>query len=185
MGTSLLNSGGNNGGFLFQRNKYKEDGKVMEDFRHDVYALNLSPRIGYFLADGLMAGLRLNLEYVNNEFEYYGEVEKTEISGVLGGPFVRYYFNSKGEGRVKPYLEAEGMAGRYVEDYGGESKDKLDFYHVGGGAGIAMLLSKHVSFDVMAAYGYWVSQDPDSEWNEKDISSNVGLSLGFSYFLSK
>ena len=185
MGTSILNSGGNNGGFLYQTNKYKEDGKVVEDYGHDVLAVNLSPRMGYFLADGLMAGLKLNLEYFREEYEFYGDSETDKVSGVLGGPFVRYYFNANGDGRVKPYLEAEGMAGRYIEDYGGESKDKMNYYHFGGGLGAAIMLNRHMSFDVLAAYGYWVSQDPDAEYDEKFIANNVGLSLGFSYFLSK
>ena len=179
--TSVMGPCGNSAGFMYQNNKYKVDGEEVKDAEYDSYALNLAPRLGYFFADGLMAGVMLNLNFDRLDD---GE-ESIDNTGTMAGAFVRYYFTATGEGSIKPFVEVEGMGGRSIFDSGGELESKYDVYQFGGGVGAAILLNDHLTFDLLAGYGYQVGQDPDNEDDAKTIANGVGLALGFSYFIGK
>ena len=178
--TSVMGPCGNSAGFMYQNNKLKVDGEDVKDEEFDTYALNLAPRLGYFFADGLMAGIKLNVEYDRLDL---GEDAAIENTGFMGGAFLRYYFTATGEGSIKPFVEVEGLGGRNVFDSGGELESKYDVYQFGGGVGAAILLNDHLTFDLLAGYAYQVGQDPDDKVDAKAITNGVGLALGFSYFI--
>ncbi len=103
---------------------------------------------------------------------------------LLAGPFMRYYFPLK-----QLYLFVQGgiYAGKRhfgTLDYTGSDpiikKDKLIFLNYEILGGLSFPLSKYVSFDL--AGGYEVLTERGN--SENFITKNLGIRLGFSFFLN-
>lgn len=177
--TSLWDQTGNKGSLIFSQYKEKVGDETTEGPK--TTAFNLSSRVGFNLVQGLVAGVRANFTYNETKHSYDGEDYKSKETGIYGGPFVRYYFNSAG--KVKPFIEGEAAFGRIKDDYGDDHVDKLNIMQLAGGAGIGIFLSDCVSFDVMAGYGHTSITDPDDESDAKVITSGFGGGIGFTFFL--
>ena len=105
--------------------------------------IELSPQIGFFVADGLAVGVELPISYSSNRLGN----SKSSFTFLAVSPFLRYYF---GKSNIKPYLH--GGAGIGMLKY---KSDLLNFfngsetmfnYDIGGGLGI--FLNDKVSLDI-------------------------------------
>ncbi len=143
----------------------------------------LSPVAGYFVSDDLALGLLIyysNTSYAN------------KTSSVLAGPFMRYYF-SKSD-KFYPFLQAS-------LDYGSNSYKftNYDIYGTPAGIieqssavwggeidlGLSFLLSKQVSFDILAGYTYLKETIPFKDFESYQTTGAFGINLGVSVFLGK
>jgi outer membrane protein len=139
--------------------------------------LELSPQIGFFVADGLALGVELPVMYSSEKDE---DDDKYSTTSFAFAPFLRYYF---GTSNVKPYFHgAVGLGSMKMkfDPASGSSADasaRMFLYELGGGLGI--FLNDKVSLDIGLGYAS-VSLKPteDNDVNYKDITSGFGLGIG-------
>lgn len=138
--------------------------------------LELSPQIGFFIANGVAIGAEVPISY-NRKKDDKSKETTTSISFT---PFVRYYFGSK---NIKPYLHgAVGLGRMKRKDSLNEFPMNLFMYELGGG--LAFFLNEKVSLDIGIGYAS-VRAKPtkDNDHNYRSISRGVGLEMGFVVFL--
>ena len=164
----------NNIGISFTKNKLKYNDETIDGGNYTCF--NFSPRIGYALANGFVAGVKIDILSMKIEDEF-----KETISGVAGGPFARYFIATQGS--AKPFFEAEATFGRLTDKYG-ENTDKTNTTHFTGGAGIAFFFNENVAFDVLAGYTYSTVKYPESNSDLKEITKGFGLGIGLTVFLN-
>lgn len=195
--TSLFCEGNpNSGGFFFGTTKDADDNNPYDDdYEVKNTNINLNPRLGYFVADGLLAGLNFNFssrqmkeEDAEEDYEY-----KETFTGLSAGPFIRYYFTTS---KIRPYVEGSASFGsikaKYEETYIGDSYDDEETVNVtqfGGLAGVAFFVNDKVSVDIGAGYRSTMLKYEEYEnfmgetIEDKDKTSSFGLVVGFSIFL--
>ena len=188
--SSALGNNGGDTGLSFASTKIKSD-----DFESDgtnSFNFNLSPRLGYFLTNDLVVGLELTysfLRFENPGLQGFGGSE-TKSNQYSGGPFIRYYF--KGE-KVRPIIEGGLSFGRNTNTSeganpvdGGDLEFSSNLFSYGGGAGLAVSLGNHVSFDALLVYlNSQVKPTDNNDNNSRSIVSAFSLRLGFSIYLGK
>ncbi len=188
--SSALGNNGGDTGLSFSSSKIKSD-----DFESDgtnSFSFNLSPRLGYFITNDLAVGLELTysfLRFENPGFQGFGSSE-TKINQYSGGPFIRYYF--KGE-KIRPIIEGGLSFGRSTNTDeganpvdGGDLEFSSNLFSFGGGAGLAVSLGNHVSFDALLVYlNSQVKPTDNNDSNLRSIVSAFSLRLGFSIYLGK
>ncbi len=96
----------------------------------DVTVLSLSPNVGYFVADNWALGLRAALVAVE------------ESSSWNIGPFTRYYFGKKANGK---------FFGQLAGNIGGSDNADVVF-GLGVGAGYALFLNQSVALEFTGGY---------------------------------
>lgn len=114
--------------------------------------LEITPQIGYFLSDNLLAGILVPLTY-KKEFENYYSIKSFSTNFV---PLLQLYF---GKSKVKPYIfGALGLGfGKIINDDSDfpspiKYKVKSFIWDVGGGA--AFFMNDKVSIDLGLGYAY-------------------------------
>jgi outer membrane protein len=182
--------------FLSGQSSFRAGLNGIDDSTSDSSSYSISPTIGYFLIDNLVAGAGVNISgskltrSISEESLIYERESRS--SGVLIIPFVRYYFNI---GKIKPYIDASigyGTArGRsesitIVDDVEttlkGTSKYSTTRYSVPGGA--AIFLSKDISIDTGIRYDKGDSKSESRSGNELESSfSALNLVGGISIYL--
>lgn len=170
------------------KNKVKSDDS--EEETQSSFQFSLAPSVGYFLIDGLVVGT--NITYSNSRttvdlINFTGQNEVTFINNQLfGSLFTRYYF--KGD-KILPYLTASAGIGTNTsktQEGGSDSESKSELFTIGGGAGIAIILGKHVTFDVGLDYSSFnVKNKEDNPNNTRSIQTGISLSTGFSVYLDR
>ena len=179
---STLGTGPNVMSLGLSSTKYKSDADGYEEPEADkTISVNLSPKIGFFVANNFALGLDINVAYSENR---PGESEDSFTQSILSaGPFVRYYLPSS---TVKPFFELGGSYGAYNTkyDYANESPytdidSKLTLTTIGGGIGMAVPAGDRVMFDFLAGYNslsYKSKEDnPD---NDRIVIGTLGIKLG-------
>jgi len=133
-------------------------------FEGKAFNINLQPRAGYFVADGIAIGAQTNLGFTavkdhDNEWNY----------GIA--PFIRYYFPEGASATGRFFGQGDlGIAGSSV------GKDvSLAF---GINLGYAHFITKTVALEAIAGYNY-----TKSNVNLGDKSSGLGIGLGFQIYL--
>ncbi|BFP41015.1 hypothetical protein FGF1_18600 [Flavobacteriaceae bacterium GF1] len=188
--SSALGNNGGDTGLSFASTKTKSD-----DFESDGtngFNFNLSPRLGYFVTNDLVVGLELTysfLRFENPGLQGFGGSE-TKSNQYSGGPFIRYYF--KGE-KIRPIIEGGLSFGRTNDTIeggnpvdGGDLEFSSNLFSFGGGAGLAVSLGNHVSFDALLVYlNSQVKPADNNDNNLRSIVSSFSLRLGFSIYLGK
>ena len=185
--SSALGNNGGDTGLSFSSTKIKSD-----DFESDgtnSFNFNLSPRLGYFVTNDLAVGLELTYSFLRFESQGFGDSE-TKVNQYSGGPFIRYYF--KGE-KVRPIIEGGLSFGRNTNTReganpvdGGDLEFSSNLFSFGGGAGLAVSLGNHVSFDALLVYlNSQVKPTDNNDNNSRSIVSAFSLRLGFSIYLGK
>jgi hypothetical protein len=143
---------------------------------------NLMPKAGYFVVNNLVLGLDLTFSTMRMKDDDY----KYNLSILGAGPFVRYYVPLE---KVMPFFELNGSLGSSRTKYSSdqfEDEFKSSVNSVGGGAGVAILLGRNVTFDLLAGYSrIVVKEKEDNEDNWRDIYNSVGLKLGFTIILGQ
>jgi hypothetical protein len=138
---------------------------------------NVTPQIGYLIADRLAGGLHLSF----GKDIYYQTggatgTEKVPLHTFSQEVFLRYYITSL---RVKPFIQATAggnqykstnSAGREVKDYG---------FTGSGAVGLSFFISP--KFSVEAMYNHRFLKDGLEYGNLKDRKVRIGIS----YFISR
>jgi hypothetical protein len=141
---------------------------------------NLMPKAGYFVADNVVVGIDLTLSSESQKENDY----KYKVGTLGAGPFVRYYIPLE---KVLPFFELNGSLGRLKYKYSSDQNEDeytSSLNSIGGGAGVAILLGRIVTFDMLAGYSRMVMKDKEgNEENWRDITHSVGLKLGFTILL--
>ncbi len=173
--------GGNTAGLSFGSTWYS-NGSTSEKDKYTRW--NLTPKVGYFIIDGLAGGLNINLRGQSSR----GEENKYNFSTMTIGPWVRYYAMQYTlcKGRLIPFAEGKAAWGNYKDKYTSGSstyteKENLSEYAIG--PGLALFLSDHICMDVMFVY-----KNVSWKWEEAGETSKYhdsvfGFSFGFSFFI--
>ena len=126
----------------------------------EVFSLNLSPQVGYFVKDNLAVGASAGLGIVS--------ASGTSTTSWSIGPFARAYFG----GTETSKFFAQGNVG-----IGGVSGDTA--YNLGAGLGYTYFITKNVGLETGLGYNYTDATGGGAS------SSNLGLNLGFQIYLGK
>ena len=182
--SSALGIGGTSNGFAFSSNKTKSDNFNSDPIK--ITSFNLSPRVGYFVANNLALGAELFYSYSKqDDFLFEGDIlfEEVKSNSIGAGPFARYYIKAK---KLTPFIEAGVVFGRAKSSISDFSENEFSLFNFGGGAGIAIPLGKKVSFDALLGYTHFeTKQKEDNPSNVRNISNNFSLNLGFSVYLGQ
>lgn len=168
--------------------KTKSDASNYEEPEPDkITSINMLPKVGVFVIDGLAVGLDLNL--ANVVYKDGTDDDKSIQTAYAVGPFVRYYFPVE---KVKPFVEANSSFGslkykyEYTDSNDEDSDYKYGLFLIGGGAGVAIPIGKRATFDLMAGYNSLkFKEKEDNDDNYRNIIGTFGLKFGFVVFLGK
>jgi len=139
-------------------------GSIGYSFEGKSFNVNINPRAGYFVSDGVAIGASLN-----GGLTTVDEGDNIWTYGVA--PFVRYYFPEGSSSTGRFFGQGEvGIAGSSV----GKDAD-LAF---GLGLGYAHFITQSVALEVVAGYNYSKATTADAT-----AQSGLGLSLGFQIYL--
>ena len=168
--------------------KTKSDADNFEEPEPDkITSINMLPRVGVFVIDGLAVGLDLSL--ANMVYKDGTDDDKTIQTAYGVGPFVRYYFPVE---KVKPFIEVNSSFGSIKQKYEYTNSNyedeeyKYGLFLIGGGAGVAIPIGKRVTFDMMAGYNSLkFKEKEDNDDNYREIIGTFGFKFGFIVFLGK
>lgn len=133
-------------------------------FEAKSFNVNLQPRAGYFVSDGLAIGLQTNLglttvKGADNQWNY----------GIA--PFARYYFPKGASASGRFFGQGDiGIAG------GSAGKDVS--LALGANVGYAHFVTQTVALEVTAGYNY-----TKANVNLGDKATGLGVGLGFQIYL--
>lgn len=139
-------------------------GSLGYSFEGKSFNVNVNPRAGYFVSDGIAIGASVNagittVKGADNVWTY----------GVA--PFARYYFPEGASATGRFFGQGElGIAGSSI----GKNAD-LAF---GIGAGYAHFITKSVALEAVAGYNYSKATNASAT-----AQSGLGVSLGFQIYL--
>lgn len=182
---SLLLGGSTNlspasAGFSFSKSTAKlSNGIDLSDTKS--YGLNISPAVGYFVADNLAVGMSLGIGFNG----YKSGDNDTEWENTLSfSPYMRYYV--PGSGKVKPYGEA-GFSFFSTKSAFGNDDERSGSRGIGGGLGTAFFFGPKTSLDLFLNYNYLFSRDEIIlSGNPVRINSSTSIlafRVGFTFFL--
>lgn len=142
--------------------------------------LHITPRVGFFVAEGFAMGL--SLSYSINHSEYDNNVVSRTLS-YRAGPFMRFYMKAGG---VAPFAEAEaGIWNRTDKiSFSGTSVTiKYPGWTAGAGAGLAIFIGEKAALE--GKVGYYTDQfrEEGSVPAEKRKYNQFRFSMGASFFL--
>jgi len=162
----------------FSTIKYKSDSDEgdSEKFR----TFNLSPRVGYFVANNLAAGFDINFSLMSS-----GTGDDKESMTLLGfGPFIRYCMPLE---KIAPFIEVGGSFGSLRNKYiifDEKVVNKLSISSFMGGIGLAVPIGDMVKFDIMGGYVSSTAKDKeDNPDNNRMILNTLAIKFGFLIFL--
>ena len=140
-------------------------GSLGYSFEAESFNIQINPRAGYFITDGLAIGAQANLGFrtvkdADNEWGY----------GIA--PFVRYYF--PGGASATGRFFGQGDIG-----IGGSSAGDDVSLNLGANVGYAHFITQTVALEVMAGYNYSKANISASS----DKQSGLGVSVGFQIYL--
>ncbi|TVP46243.1 MAG: hypothetical protein EA341_13975 [Mongoliibacter sp.] len=166
----------------FSRQKtFIDDGLSGQTNSNNIF---IAPKAGYFIFDNLVAGLDLALGSGRGTSTIDAASQNLDSKSSLFsvGPFVRYYFPS---GKVLPFVEANSLFGNRNIEISGftSSENRQNFTAIGGGLGLAFLLGKRSSIDLVLNY---TSNSINTESEDyTDRENTLGIKIGFTMFLGR
>jgi hypothetical protein len=131
------------------------------------YGFNISPNLGYFIADNFAVGTVVGFSFSNPS----GKNNNSHGYGLA--PFVRYYFR-KSDKMINPFLQTSYGFNEGKSDFGGSNKSSG--YNVKGGS--AIFLNNSVALELSVDYN-------SSKNNAKSKSNNFIVGIGFQIHLEK
>jgi len=140
-------------------------GSLGYSFEAESFNIQVSPRAGYFVSDGVAIGAQANLGFTSvkgadNEWGY----------GIA--PFVRYYFPGGASATGRFFGQGDvGIAGS-------SAGDDVSL-NVGLNAGYSHFITQTVALEAMLGYNYSKANISSSS----DRASGLGVSVGFQIFL--
>lgn len=174
--------GGNTAGISFG-STWNSNGSTSEKDKYTRW--NLTPKVGYFVIDGLGVGLNINLRGESSR----GEDDTYKFSTTTFGPWVRYYaiqYTLCG-GRLIPFAEGKAAWGSYKDKYTSGSSsftDKESVSEYAIGPGLAFFIADYIALDMMIAYKKvtWSWEDTGGETG-KYHDSVFGFTFGFTFLI--
>ncbi|MDN3705537.1 outer membrane beta-barrel protein [Myroides ceti] len=140
-------------------------GSLGYSFEGENFNINVTPRAGYFISDGIAIGLG-----VNAGLETVKDGDNIWNYGVM--PFVRYYFPEGASSTGRFFGQGEiGISG----SNGGTSDTSFAF---GIGAGYAHFISQNVALEAIAGYNYSKSNASSAQ-----AQNGLGFAVGFQIYL--
>ena len=140
-------------------------GSLGYSFEAESFNINVVPRAGYFVSDGVAVGLGVDLGFSTRSGD------QDNIWGYGVAPFVRYYFPKGASATGRFFGQGEvGIAGSSV----GSGAD-LKF---GINAGYAHFITESVALEAMVGYNYSKGTVANAT-----AQSGLGASLGFQIYL--
>lgn len=142
----------------------------------------LSPQLGFFVANGLVFGVDL---LVNHSSEIDENDDKYTSTSTALAPFLRYYFGSS---IIRPYFQGEIGFGsvnmKYEPNIGYDDKSSASMFLYEFGTGFGIFLNEKASLDIEIGYAF-VSVKPkeDNDNNYRNISEGFGVGIGFVFIL--
>lgn len=142
--------------------------------------LSLNPNAGYFFMNNLAGGLRVNLSSTSTKGEHeQGDVKATSSIYTIA-PFVRYYFVSLNDNKVKLFGDASygfGSTKSKIEVDGDEVADgSASVSSFGIAAGPAFFLSPNTALEVTLNYN-------STKFEDSDANGSFGIGVGFQIHL--
>lgn len=139
-------------------------GNIGYSFEGDQFNINLNPRAGYFITDGLAIGAQASLGFTaikgdDNVYNY----------GI--SPFVRYYF--PGGASASGRFFGQGDVGIAGSQPGSDVSLAL-----GANVGYAHFITQTVALEVMTGYNY-----SKANVNSGGGQSGLGVAVGFQIYL--
>ena len=170
---NILLGAGTNFDFNIMKSNYKTDDN--SGYYEKTTSLELSPQIGFLLADGLALGTEVLLMH-SAEVDEYSDYR---TSSIAIAPFLRYYL---GKTNVRPYFDGGVGIGnvRIKYEYSGQTGDySSSLFLYGFGSGIGLFVNEHVSID-MGIYYRSSSTKPrdDNEYNYREVTNGIGFGIG-------
>ncbi|ELR73843.1 hypothetical protein C900_00007 [Fulvivirga imtechensis AK7] len=160
----------------FEKEKFKSGSTTVDVGNNTSFTFN--PLVGFFIMDGLAAGLEVNLQ--TSKFKSDDDTFESKFNAISIGPFVKYYHTSGAFG-----MGSIGFGSAKSESTNNNNTNEAEFglftWRLGGG--YALFLNDHVSLEPMLSYGSFVTKDKDSDQDEKDITNGFQISVGFHIFL--
>lgn len=139
-------------------------GSLGYSFEGESFNINLNPRAGYFISDGIVIGLSLQ-----GGLSTYPNDENDWTYGVA--PFVRYYFPEGASSTGRFFGQGEvGIAGAR----GGSDVD----FAAGLGLGYAHFITSSVALEGVVGYNYTKAGTANAT-----AQNGLGFSLGFQIYL--
>lgn len=139
-------------------------GSLGYSFEGKSFNINVNPRAGYFVSDGIAVGASLNGGLITAK-----NADDVWTYGVA--PFVRYYFPEGASSTGRFFGQGEvGIAGSSI----GKSAD-IAF---GVGLGYAHFITKSVALEAVGGYNYSKATTANAT-----AQSGLGVSLGFQIYL--
>lgn len=155
----------------------KSDGDSNADSKEKMFAMNIAPRVGYFVIDNFAVGLNVFLATESHK------ASNSSSAFFAVGPFVRYYISTK---KVLPFAEVNYSMGSRTYKSGSDGSEftKFAIQLYGAGLGLAVPIGEKVTFDALAGYHTYVNKNKvDNDNNERLHAGTIGLKLGFTVYL--
>jgi hypothetical protein len=149
--------------------------------------LNLSPNVGYFLADDLVLGI--GMDYTFGRFKE-ANTDRTEDSNLLFGPFFRYYYDL-GE-NMAFFGEIDlGFGNSSDDQFIGNNKQSIttNIFSIGVGPGFTIYSNNAIGIETMFKYNFSRSRfntmSIDQIQTETITRTNqFDISLGIQFYFS-
>ncbi|SEG53285.1 porin family protein [Sphingobacterium lactis] len=141
-------------------------GSLGYSFESESFNIQVNPRAGYFISDGVAIGAQANLGFRTSD------ADADNVWGYGIAPFVRYYF--PGGASATGRFFGQGDIG-----IGGSSAGDDVALNLGLNAGYAHFITQTVALEVTAGYNY-------SKANinaQSDKQSGLGVAVGFQIYL--
>lgn len=141
--------------------------------------ISFSPKFGYFIVDGMAAGLSINLS--NSKFKADASDFESTNNSITLGPFFRYYHDSGLFGHAEVgfgSLKNESSSG------GTTVESKFGLFSWMLGPGYAMFLNENVAIEGMVGFQSQSQTLKDSDPEQKDILLGPVINFGFQVFIN-
>lgn len=139
-------------------------GSLGYSFEGESFNININPRAGYFISDGVAVGLSLN-----GGFQSVKDSEDIWTYGVA--PFVRYFFPEGSSSTGRFFGQGEvGIAGA------NNGSDVT--FAAGVGLGYAHFITRSVALEAMVGYNYSKANNASA-----NAQNGLGINLGFQIYL--
>ncbi|WP_040490617.1 outer membrane beta-barrel protein [Indibacter alkaliphilus] len=166
----------------FSRQKtFIDDGLSGQTNNNNIF---IATKVGYFFFDNLVAGLDLALGSGRGTSTFDAATQNLDSKSSLFsiGPFVRYYIPS---GKILPFAEVNALFGSRNIEIGGfvSSESQQSFTNIGGGLGLAFLLGRRSSIDLVLNYNSNKINFESEDYTDR--KNTLGIKIGFTMFLGK
>ena len=165
-----------------------EPNNLPSGYESSTSKLDLDLTLGYFLIDGLAAGLSVNSSSTNAKLDYNGNSSEVKTSMTIIAPMIRYYI-----AETDFYSQLSYGFGSNVDKTtagSSSSEDKIKVSSLGIGIGYSIFLNNDVALSPSLGYSKVTSTTEDGAYDSNgntvdyvEKQGGLGFDLGISVFL--